>query len=443
MPEILKGKKFFFVVDSELKSSELNGHFLIYDSIISTAAKELGYIPIILAQKGININSYNDIDISGSFSKGMWTVYDYEISSAQSEGYLPIIYKAIEMLIHLLLRRKISLYSFFDWIKFILSTRHNFLHKFYIINGFKFYQELTRGMQPSVLGDNSRIVFQQLCGYQLYGLAIFCLFNDTRNRLKIDVILRYNADDYLLYKHSFQLLKPFTIKNQLRYYSDSNRLCRDYKDKYDIELHLLPIPHGESKKSNYCEAVKKSKHTINVGFLGGAREEKGIIELCRAISSINTINTELLFNFYLQVHSIDSEAVKTEISNLMAHNYKNVFFIKNTLERTEYHELLSNIDIVVLPYRINNYGDRTSGILCESIGSGKICIVTNNSWMSDELALRGSGLAFESGRSDKLESALLEIAKNIDYYTLKALKLANASNAWHNPSTFMQVLESD
>ena len=54
------------------------------------------------------------------------------------------------------------------------------------------------------------------------------------------------------------------------------------------------------------------------------------------------------------------------------------------MTREEYYSWLHLSQVILLPYDSFEYGSRTSGIFTECIVSGKIPLVTNNTWMSHE-----------------------------------------------------------
>jgi glycosyltransferase involved in cell wall biosynthesis len=68
-----------------------------------------------------------------------------------------------------------------------------------------------------------------------------------------------------------------------------------------------------------------------------------------------------------------------------------IHLLHHDLGRREYRDLLGSSDVVLLPYHLDHYTRRTSGVFCEALVAGKPVISTEGSWMSEEILRTGSG----------------------------------------------------
>ena len=61
------------------------------------------------------------------------------------------------------------------------------------------------------------------------------------------------------------------------------------------------------------------------------------------------------------------------------------------LDDDGYYRLLRDADVLLLPYHVERYQDRTSGVFCEAMTSGKPSIVSDGSFLGLEVHKKGIG----------------------------------------------------
>jgi glycosyltransferase involved in cell wall biosynthesis len=234
-------------------------------------------------------------------------------------------------------------------------------------------------------------------------------------------------------ERAFRLLERFPT---LKLVTDSSRLADEYSRLTRLPIGVLPIPHTGNTNGN----PSAPHHPPVVVFLGGARSEKGFSILVEAARQMKDDKIQLV----LQCHRDDpddADAAKAheELERLSG---QKVRLVPEPLDSARYYELLASADIVVIPYRVQNYRARTSGILVEALAAGKPVVVTNGTWMADQTVPEKVGVTFEDGNARDLRRAILELASSLEAYRQRALDHRSRWLSFHNPSRLVEMLLS-
>ena len=224
------------------------------------------------------------------------------------------------------------------------------------------------------IADQSRpriLFIERFIHLQLLALFLALLLIPTNN---LSVWLLYRRDTHkdktrIIYKILNYLIKIRIKPEKFKLVTDSDLLSKQLSKYFEIPVKVFPIPHT---KVNLSSSIIDNKSKILCWWPGLPREEKGwhIIQKLVSYSGENTKNICLICS---------------EKANLQStKNGVNLELVKNYLTREEYYSWLHLSQVILLPYDSFEYGSRTSGIFTECIVSGKIPLVTNNTWMSHE-----------------------------------------------------------
>jgi len=232
-------------------------------------------------------------------------------------------------------------------------------------------------------------------------------------------------------ERAFRLLERFST---LRLVTDSSRLAEEYSRLTRLPIDVLPIPHTGS-----IDAAPAAPHDTPVAvFLGGARTEKGFSVLVEAARLMKDDPIQLA----VQCHRDDpddAEATQAH-ATLEKVSRKTLRLVPESLDSKRYYELLASADIVVIPYREQNYRARTSGILVEALAAGKPVVVTEGTWMADQTVREKVGLPFQDGNPQDLRRAILELASSLETYRDRAVLHRGRWLSFHNPSRLVEML---
>ncbi|MEI8312860.1 MAG: glycosyltransferase, partial [Verrucomicrobiota bacterium] len=180
-------------------------------------------------------------------------------------------------------------------------------------------------------------------------------------------------------KRALRMFKESSHRERLIPVTDTSRLAATYGELIGKEVLVLPhvINPSIGNLSSFPEDVRPV-----FGVLGSPRSEKGFAE---AVQAILELSTEPDPPRCLVVTNRPDAASSPWVQKLRATRLANVELVDEEFESDEdYARLLGRVSALVLPYHLNVYGVRTSGIFCEALASGRAVVVSEESWMSDK-----------------------------------------------------------
>ena len=172
----------------------------------------------------------------------------------------------------------------------------------------------------------------------------------------------------------YQLVSSTFKYNNFHLLTDSFKI-KNFLYKKKINVKLINIPIFFENKKNIFKKNKNKK--IQVTYLGDAREEKGFFKIP---SMIKNIDNNFFFNIQSNSNGYDLDKYYHTIDELK--KIKNLKLFNKQLNEKDYSKLLLKTDIILIPYLIENYRYRTSGIFFEGILANKIPLIPENTWMS-------------------------------------------------------------
>lgn len=222
--------------------------------------------------------------------------------------------------------------------------------------------------------------------------------------------------------------------------TDSTRLAEEYRQLSGMELKVFPHP-----AVNYTHAFRPpdSSKTGLVTFtmLGPARFEKGIEVLQKSIRKILMEYPDLPVRFVIQwnrpIYLLEGGEY---CPDPVLEASEKVVFIRQDLSTEEYDRYLSEADCILLPYRIDSYYSRISGVLIEAAMAGKPMIVTGNTWMEDAAQQYGHALIIQDGDVDGLASRIVTMCQEKERHSRLACERAVLACNYHSPGNFMNSL---
>ena len=177
------------------------------------------------------------------------------------------------------------------------------------------------------------------------------------------------------------------LRKRIRWISDSGSLAAEYSNILKTDVRVLPHVVAVDVESASVALNHEPLHFVS---LGNARAEKGFGDLAEAVLKLDKSLLGKRWKFSIQCHQPDRKCVEAA-ERLARSKLTGVHLIREDLDEKEYRSLLAASDVVLLPYHLNKYAMRTSGVFCEALVAGKPVIATQGSWMSDEIARTGGG----------------------------------------------------
>lgn len=231
------------------------------------------------------------------------------------------------------------------------------------------------------------------------------------------------------YRDAFRKIAASGVRERILLCTDSDRLTAEYRSLFDIDIHLLPIPHCPPE----TERVRCSDGVLSIGFAGEARPDKGFHLLPHMVRRVeeNMPDHRLSFTFQSYGHT-DAQAAFSAGSPVRT--------LSNPLSEGEYEAHIASIDLMLIPYLHGPYRSQTSGVFCEAAASGTPVIVPADTWMADQLAHSGAGLTFQADDAEDLARACMEAIRNYPVLLDNARRAMNKWRAFHNADNYCRQI---
>lgn len=389
----------FYVVDPNLM--DLKGHYFEYARSLIAPVADRGYRYLALGHKKADDVVRSAIPFVPAFSRTIWETFP-----------------AVEAL---------------------PSVGHDASH--FISNAYV-YSVLRSHLPSRMLGSDAIVLGHMIRPQQLLGWAWWYRQLPAAERPRLVLVFRYAAEWFegnRFAAAAFRALRAADVDGRLLMATDSDRLSADYGRLVDQEMGVLPIPH--TNLYEFGTDQRSSRGELHLVSLGNARDEKGILEILRAIMQLHERGILAGLRFTVQINDIYAPTTQTEIVEVIAAikalRLTNVRFIDAPLSTMDYYAVLDAADVVLLPYWSSIYRSRTSGVFAEALGAGKVAIVSEDTWMGDQVVAYGGGVLCQDRDVRALVGAINEVRRGFPAYAAAAVEGRTKWLATHNPESFV------
>jgi glycosyltransferase involved in cell wall biosynthesis len=226
---------------------------------------------------------------------------------------------------------------------------------------------------------------------------------------------------------------------RIRVVTDSDRLAAEFSKLTHLPLPIFPTPHTDRIGSPREESTDVPRFV----WLGGIRKDKGFHVFARAVLALEKELRSGRMEFVIQSNLDDPRDSETAAARDMIKfaGLPRVTLIERALTSEEYTNLLTSSSAVVLPRLLQLYRSQTSGPFVEALAAGKPVVVTDNSWMSDQLKRYGAGTTFRDQDSDGLASAIRTLAANYSEFRVRAERSVKEWVSFHNPDRLYEMIK--
>ena len=226
--------------------------------------------------------------------------------------------------------------------------------------------------------------------------------------------------------------------SKIRFYTDTEDLVKKYNALSFVKLSQVPIPFRQEKLVN--QLSKNAKDFIHIVYLGDARSEKGYQYLPNLIDALwpNYVQPDKVRFTIQSNYNIDGGEVEILAAKLALSQYPDskVKLIENPLSPDDYYQLLASADIVILPYNPQNY-QRTSGVLTEALAAGKPVVVSNGSWLAQQVDETRASIYRDP---QNLPQAVIRLLENLPTFTQSAQEFSLNWRSQQSPDYFLDCL---
>ncbi len=189
-------------------------------------------------------------------------------------------------------------------------------------------------------------------------------------------------------------------KARITLVTDSEKLVGPFSEALQSEVHYLP--HIVSREFARPEAGRAPGPIIFFAP-GNARIEKGFEEVLEAVELSRALVEEGRAKFIVQCHEPDARCAQFLRGR---RSLPGIEWVAQPLGNEEYEQRLSQADVILVPYHLDHYARRTSGVFCEARIAGKPVIATRGSWAGDRVVRDGGGWLCEERNPSDLSNGI-------------------------------------
>jgi hypothetical protein len=269
-------------------------------------------------------------------------------------------------------------------------------------------------------GSEAILIMHTLTLYQLGGLAQWLSTLPNFRRPKLCAQFQFPlefmlSEDAAVRKRAIGLARDaagiLMATGRTRFAANSPLLADNISRQLEQPCAVLPLPirWPDLNRSVLPDAG------IVFGFFGGLRREKGASIIAQAIPAFAAEYPDTRF----LVHAPRGESDSSAVSALAA--VPQVELIRdNFAQKADYLQQFTRASCILLPYDPIEYAYRTSGILIEALGLGRLIVATKDCWLYAEAKRRGGTVI---AMTDFTPTALLLSLRTArDYLTNQAIK---------------------
>jgi len=216
----------------------------------------------------------------------------------------------------------------------------------------------------------------------------------------------------------------------LRLYTDSDFLTEEYGSATRLQFTTAPIPVDPA----FLGGASGGSDAVTLLYLGDARTEKGYQDLPGIARELERelaegkVRMVVQSNFNISNGEAGIAEAREKLSGL-----PNVHLLSEPLDDSEYVGQMIMADLVLLPYRAEQYVARTSGILAEAICAGVPAIVPEGTWLSEQMRRHGAGAAFQPDDPGAVARETRKALGRLDQLRERARTRRATFLRFHNP----------
>lgn len=424
------GDEAFIVVDQSL--SGFQGHHYNYSISVFNEANKRGIDAYIFCNQSFQDGLSENRKIIPTFSTA-WQ----NSGTANSE----MLRRRVKAITKAMPKWLLKLWLYFVWSmkKFVLFFFRDPEHSGFI-------QELLLAEKQLPKNVTKTYFFHSIHNDSLAVIVKEKLDDLRHGRVRLNIVLRTDPPTgkslEKLRKTLTEIWEDELLRKSIALFSDTRQLCDLYNELSPIEFQCLPIPLDLPQWKPGPILLKKvtEKETITLAYIGDARREKGYDLLPKLVDELTERFTggqlKLIHQCSFPVFGgepgmADARAALSKWPDTI------IRAISAPLSTEAYFELLQSADIVLLPYEIESYGGRSSGVLAEALAFGIPAVVPQNSWMSDQIK-DGFGETF-IGR-DGFIDAVTRAIENWPEQRVNCLANVEEWRAHHSPKSLVDKL---
>jgi glycosyltransferase involved in cell wall biosynthesis len=334
--------------------------------------------------------------------------------------------------------------------KIVTKIIYKVIEKLVNIENSSYINSFSKTINALQLTPDDHLFIHTLSIEQLEEILYFLQEKKLNNLPQYHIMLRRDIDDHLVKNAQgigikacltqFYQCKLFPTK--VKFYTDTQQLVNRYNSLSAVKLIEIPVPfRQENLQQNISSKVENKP--LHLVYLGDARIEKGYLYLPTIVADLwedylitKKIRITIQSNFNINT---GERGILASRLKLEEYPQDMVNIIKNPMTTEEYYQLLMSADLLVIPYNIDSYRYRTSGVLTESLAAGKPVIVPANTWLASQVDKSRAGIY---QYPQEISQTIIKVINNISEYQKKAQKFSLNWCKKHSPDSLIDCLLS-
>jgi glycosyltransferase involved in cell wall biosynthesis len=307
---------------------------------------------------------------------------------------------------------------------------------------------LHRIQQDEAISDDDILFFPYVNLAEVMGLARWrrhsgitprtvLLFRRDLDEQGIDAAIGARAGAYLL-RQALADLYVCPGSDRIRLFTDSDNLTEEHGQILHRRFQTAPIPVDPAV---LAPRTGGSNEISTIVYLGDARTEKGYARLpsiayaLKAELSSGRVQMIVQSNFNVPRGEPGIAAARDFLSTV-----PNVALLRHAISEEQYNAYLSAADLIVLPYQVDRYISRTSGILAEAICAGVPAVVPQGTWLADQVRRHGAGIVYDGLDPDGPAQAVVKALGSLESLRSRAEDRRSAYAHFHRPSRLAEFV---
>jgi glycosyltransferase involved in cell wall biosynthesis len=243
------------------------------------------------------------------------------------------------------------------------------------------------------------------------------------------------------------LLKKYDHLN-VSLLANSENLAKNFSIIFNKKVHSIPMPGPDQQEidqliNNHHSIISPNKN-IKIGYFGHASLDKGGHYLSEIVSTVLKNTQGVEFHLHLSPNH-EVEASFNEFKNTKSDR---IIFYEGHLSKPKMIKLMSEVDIVLLPYSAKKYASCPSAVLMESLILKKVVVVPDASSLSDTVVLYDAGFkAFKQFHPEAIALALQEAIQHFEVLqhksSLAGERYYQSNNIRKYTSDFLKLLNDE
>ncbi len=274
--------------------------------------------------------------------------------------------------------------------------------------------------------------------------------NQDRNFFIINLFHNHNEffskkGQFGILSYEFYLALTTTAKIRRRYNIslsvETDILQKEILDYVNEHFPIMPLftskldEYGEIKN---LETTIRDKKVLTV-YLPSMSPDRGYELVCDLILLAKENKTFSLFKFVLRNQNVNNDNIKKVLEKVSASSE----IIEGILPEEKYVQLMLDADIILIPYKKEDFYARTSGVYSDAVLAGKPVIATRQTWVGQQIIKYNNGVTFEGENVQDFHDALIKLHNNFLKCSRNSIKARKEWLKNNNEKAFLRFVKNN